>query len=115
MKWWITILVMLLPAMMLILPRRLQMERRARSLLRENPNAERTSIYLALHSFWPKARMREIDAKIDEMKGMGWTFLRGVEASPFRAIRSLGGGLTLHFVRASHRVKVEETASRSAT
>ena len=45
------------------------------------------------------AKQREIDAKIAEMQPQGWTFLRAIEASPLRTIRSRGGGLTLHFIR----------------
>ena len=107
-------MLVLLIGILLTLPRRLRMERRARSLLREYPNAERTSIYVALHSFWPASRTREIDAKIDEMKSKGWSFLRGREASPFQTIRSFGGGLTLHFFRVNHRAEVGEMPLRSS-
>ena len=80
-----------------VLPRRIRMERRARALLAQHPHAERTSVYLPLHSTW--AKQREIDAKIAEMATAGWTFLRATEASPLRTIRSWGGGLTMHFIR----------------
>jgi hypothetical protein len=82
-----------------VLPRRIRMERCARALLAQHPDAERTSIYLAFHSGWPSGKEKEMDAKISEMSTAGWTFLRGAEASPLRTIRSWGGGLTLHFIR----------------
>jgi hypothetical protein len=76
-----------------IIPR-LRMERRGHSLLAQHPGAEQASIYLALHSTWAWSKQREIDAKIAEMQPQGWTFLRAMEASPLRTIRSWGGGLT---------------------
>jgi hypothetical protein len=78
---------------------RFRMERRARALLAEHPDAERTSVYLELHSTFAGGKQREIDAKIAEMQPQGWTFLRAMEASPFRTMFSWGGGLTLHFIR----------------
>lgn len=78
---------------------RLRMERRARALLAKHPNSEQISVYLALHSGWPHKKHQELDAKIVEMKTKGWTYTRGSEASPFRTIRTWGGGLTLHFIR----------------
>ena len=90
---------LLVIVLVFVLPRRIQMERRARALLAQHPHAERTSVYLALHSTWAGQKQREIDAKIEEMKAQGWTFLRGIEANPLRTICSWGGGLTLHFVR----------------
>jgi hypothetical protein len=81
------------------LPARLRMERRARSLVAQYPRAERTSVYLQLHSARAPSKQREVDAKVAEMRERGWTFLRSAEASPLRTIRSWGGGLTLHFIR----------------
>ena len=81
------------------LPPRIKMERRARSLLAQHPDAERTSVYLALNSTWASQKQREIDAKIEEMRAQGWTFLRGMEANPLRTLCSWGGGLTLRFIR----------------
>ncbi len=78
---------------------RFLMERRARSLLALHPAAEQTSVYLKLHSTWPRNKQREIDTKIAEMKARGWTFLRAKEANPLRTIRSWGGGLMLCFIR----------------
>jgi hypothetical protein len=81
-----------------LFPRR-EMESKARALLAQHPDAEQTSVYLELHSMFAPAKQREIDAKIAEMQPQGWTFLRAIEASPLRTIRSRGGGLTLHFIR----------------
>ena len=82
----------------IIIPR-FRMERRAHKLLAQHPDSERTSVYLPLHSTWAWQKQREIDAKIAEMQPQGWTFLRAMEASPLRTLRSWGGGLTLHFIR----------------
>jgi len=82
-----------------VVPRRLRMERRAQALLAQHPDAERTSVYLELHSTFASGKQREIDSKIAEMQPEGWTFLRAMEANPLRTIFSWGGGLTLHFIR----------------
>ena len=82
-----------------VIPARLRMERRARSLVAQHPGAEQTSVYLQLHSTRAPSKQREIDARVAEMRARGWTFLRAAEASPLRTIRSWGGGLTLHFIR----------------
>ncbi len=76
------------------------MERRARELLAQNPNAEQTSVYLKLHSIFAWNKQREVDAKIAEMQPQGWTFLRLMEVNPLRTILSRGGGVTLQFIRA---------------
>ncbi|MBL9162819.1 MAG: hypothetical protein JNL18_08815 [Planctomycetaceae bacterium] len=78
---------------------RLRMERRPRALLAAHPDAEQTSVYLALHSAFAGGKRREIDAKIAEMQPQGWSFLRGSEANPLRTSFTRGGGLTLHFLR----------------
>jgi hypothetical protein len=100
---YITIIVLCaIPALLLfvfVIVPRFRMERRARALLAEHPEAEHTSVYLALHSTFAGDKQREIDAKIAEMQPQGWTFLRAMEASPLRTLRSWGGGLTLHFIR----------------
>jgi len=89
---------LLLLVFVVVVPR-FRKERQARALLAEYPGAERTSVYLELHSTWAWDKQREIDAKIAEMRPQGWTFLRAMEASPLRTLRSWGGGLTLHFIR----------------
>jgi hypothetical protein len=99
----IIILLVAVPAILLfvffVVVPRLRMVRRARALLAEHPGAERTSVYLPLRSTWAWQKQREIDAKIAEMQPQGWIYLRAVEASPLRTIRSWGGGLTLQFIR----------------
>ena len=96
--------------MAMALPPRIRMERRARALLAQHPDAERTSVYLAFRSGSSTARQREMDARIAEMASAGWTFLRAAEASPLRTMRSWGGGLTLHFIR----TKSSETSQGTA-
>lgn len=86
-------------AFLIVLPRRIQMRRRAHALRAQHPHAEQTSVYLAFRSGWWTGKQREMDAKIAEMAPAGWTFLRAAEASPLRTLRSWGGGLTLHFIR----------------
>jgi hypothetical protein len=86
-------------ALGIALRERIPMERRARSLLSQFPDAERTSIYLPFHSAWASVKRREMEDKIAEMEKTGWTFLRGAEASPLCTLRSWGGGIVLHFIR----------------
>jgi hypothetical protein len=88
-----------LSALGIALRDRIPMQRRARSLLSQFPDAQRTSIYLPLRSTWPRLKRREMEAKIADMENAGWTFLRGAEASPLRTLRSWGGGMKLHFIR----------------
>lgn len=85
--------------LMIVLPARIRMERRARELLSQHPHAERTSVYLAFRSDWASGRQREMEAKISEMESSGWTFLRAQEASPLHTLLSWGGGMTLEFIR----------------
>jgi hypothetical protein len=92
--------LMLLPAIGLI--PRLWMERRARLLVLQYPDAEQTSVYQPLRSVWAGGKRREMDLRIAEMRANGWTFLRAVEASPWRTFREWGGGLTLQFIRVPH-------------
>ena len=104
MNYYTTLIILAaIPAILLfvffVVVPRFRMERRARALLAEHPGAEHTSVYLELHSTFAGDKQREIDAKIAEMQPQGWTFLRAMEASPLRTLRSWGGGLTLHFIR----------------
>ena len=75
------------------------MARRARALLAQYPDAERSSVYLEFRFGWYRGKGRQMDAKIAEMAREGWTFLRATEVTPLRTIRSWGGGLHLHFIR----------------
>lgn len=98
----LAILLVALPLVIpvvIALPKRVRMERRARELLAQHPQAERTSVYLAFRSGWVTGKQREMDSKIAEMSSSGWTFLRAIEASPLRTICSWGGGVTLQFIR----------------
>lgn len=90
-------LVLMLVALV-VLPARVRMERRARRLLFAHPDAERKSVYLPFPSV--KGKRAAMEARIAEVESGGWTFLRATEASPLRTLRSWGGGLTLHFIRA---------------
>ncbi|MHC5026525.1 MAG: hypothetical protein ACYTGR_07160 [Planctomycetota bacterium] len=83
----------------LVIVPRVCMERRARELLSLSPDAERTSIYLSLGSTFSWGKQREIDARIDEMREEGWTYLRAREANPLRTILPWGGGVNLDFIR----------------
>ena len=79
--------------------RRFRMKQRAHALLEQHRGAEQTSVFVQFYSPFPWDKQREMDAKIAEMQQQGWTFLRASSASFFRAMRSWGGGLTLHFIR----------------
>ena len=95
-------ILFLLPFVMLVpfvLVPRMRMERRARALLSEHPDAERKSVYLAFQSGWAAGKGREMGARIAELSEGGWTYLRATEASPLRTCRSWGGGVTLQFIR----------------
>ena len=79
--------------------RRFRMERQARVIVEQHPGAEQTSVYLQLYSPFPWDKQREMDTRISEMQQQGWTFLRSSSVRFLRAMRSWGGGLTLHFIR----------------
>ena len=75
-----------------------RMARKAREILAQYPDAERTSVYIQFQSVSWKHKREVLDGKIAEMKAAGWTFLRGTEA-PWRTPITWAGGETLHFVR----------------
>ena len=75
------------------------MERRARRVLRTMSDYEEITECLRLDSPWPKAKQKAMERKIEEMANAGWVFLKACEANPLQTICSLGGILTLHFVR----------------
>jgi hypothetical protein len=89
--------VVLVIVAVLVLPERLRLERPARQLLRAFPHAERKSVLLSFPSVM--GRRAVMGARIAEVETDGWNFLRATEASPWRTLRSWGGGLTLHFIR----------------
>jgi hypothetical protein len=97
----LTLLVLtpiLLFSVFYVLIPRVRMARRARALLAQFPDAERTSVYIQFQSVSWKHKNEVLDAKIAEMKVAGWTFLRATEA-PFETPITWAGGETLHFVR----------------
>jgi hypothetical protein len=79
---------------------RIRAARRAHAIIGRHPGAERKSVYFAFRSTFAWDIEREMDAKIAEMTRSGWAFLRATEANPFLTLRSWGGGLNLHFIRA---------------
>ncbi|MGA2137866.1 MAG: hypothetical protein ABSH14_03290 [Verrucomicrobiia bacterium] len=83
----------------LVLIPRLRMERRARELLAQHPDAERTSVYLQFRSVRWSEKKKDHDAMVAEMSAKGWTFLRASEASLLRTSITWAGGVTMHFIR----------------
>lgn len=82
-----------------LLPRRLRMERRARQLLAEYPEAEQTTVYLQFHSISWKEKQKAHDTLVAEMASKGWTFLKGSEANLLRTSMTWAGGVNMHFIR----------------
>ena len=74
--------------LVVILPRRIRMERRARELLAQHPEAKQTSVDLQFYSPFPWDTQREMDTKKTEMEQQGWTFLRASSPGWLRAMRS---------------------------
>ena len=70
----------LIAGVFLVLIPRVRMARKAREILAQYPDAERTSVYIQYHSVTWKHKREVLEAKIAEMKTDGWTFLRGAEA-----------------------------------
>jgi hypothetical protein len=108
------ILLILMPtflAVVIVLPSRIRMERRARALLAKFPNPERTSVNLPFESGWFGGKRMEMETKISDMKAEGWTFLRATEAAPWRTLCSWGGGVNLHFIREDFRAQGKQSCS----
>ena len=103
----------LLFVVVLVLLRRIRMERRARALLAKHEDAESLSFYLEFRSGWKGGKEREMDAKIAEMATDGWLFLRARAANPLRTIHSWGGRLHLHFIRV-HPPELDTTPANNA-
>lgn len=78
---------------------RIRMLRRAKAVESEISNPERTIVYYQFSSFWPKRKRSEVNAKKTEMAKDDWVFLKASEARLSKTLRSLGGGLNLHFIR----------------
>ncbi|MDB6028880.1 MAG: hypothetical protein JWM68_5103, partial [Verrucomicrobiales bacterium] len=92
-------IIVFLGVLVFMLPRRLRMERRARGILAERPDAEQTSVYLQFRSVRWSEKTKDHDAMVADMAAKGWTFLKASEASPARTIRSWAGGVNMHFIR----------------
>ena len=86
-----------------VIPRRRmrqRMERRARQLLSEHPDAERSSQYMRFESTFEHGKLRELDVLISAMNKEGWTYVRIRGASPLLTLRSWGGGVHVDFIQA---------------
>lgn len=81
------------------LPRRLRMERRAREILAQHPAAEQTSVYLQFHSIKWSEKRKAHETMIADMAAKGWTFLRASEAPLRTTSITWAGGVTMHFIR----------------
>ncbi|MEO2012920.1 MAG: hypothetical protein ABGZ53_00970 [Fuerstiella sp.] len=68
-------------------------------MLREYPNAEFKTVLVKLKSATRANKKEEIDEKIAEMTSQGWELFGKREAHPFQTVFSLGGGLTIDFVK----------------
>jgi hypothetical protein len=82
-----------------ILPRRIRMEQRARKLLTEHPGAEQTSVYLQFQSARWSEKQKAYDAMVADMAIKGWTFLRASEASLKKTSVTWAGGVNMHFIK----------------
>jgi hypothetical protein len=89
--------ILIIGVFFVLIPR-VRMARKAREILAQYPDAERTSVYIQYQSVTWKHKREVLEAKIAEMKADGWTFLRGTEA-PWGTPITWAGGETLHFVR----------------
>jgi hypothetical protein len=91
--------ILLLVLAVVILPRRLRMERRAREILAQHPDAEQTSVYLQFHSVKWSEKRKAHEAMVADMAAKGWTFLRASEASLKTTSVTWAGGVNMHFIR----------------
>jgi len=82
-----------------ILPRRIRMERRARKLLAEHPGAEQTSVYLQFDSVKWSEKRKAHETMVADMATKGWTFLKASEANLKRTSVTWAGGVNMHFIR----------------
>ena len=71
---------MLIFGVFYVLVPRVRLARKAREILAQYPDAERTSVYIQFQSVTWKHKREVVETKIAEMKAVGWTFLRGTEA-----------------------------------
>jgi len=97
MLWPLAIIFIFLA--IVILPRRIRMEQRARKLLAEHPDAEQTTVYLQFHSVKWSEKRKAHEAMVADMATKGWTFLRASEASLLKTSFSWAGGVNMHFIK----------------
>lgn len=97
------ILVLLVFAILVFIPRVLQ-EYRARRLLARCPDAERESVLLSFQHWSPGLRRKEMNEKILNMAKDGWIFLKASEVNPLRSL--FRPVVRLHFVRKAGVSKV---------
>jgi len=97
MLWPLAIIIVGLAVV--ILPRRIKMERRARKLMVEHPGAEQTTVFLQFHSVKWSEKQKAHEAMVADMAAKGWTFLRASEASLLRTSITWAGGVNMHFIR----------------
>jgi hypothetical protein len=76
-------------------------ERNAAKLLAANPGAEQCNEIFPLQSHGSLGKQCEIDGRIRDMQGKGWTYLKMSEVSPWISLRSWGGAVRLHFFRST--------------
>ena len=72
----------------------------AARLVRDTPEHEDRTEYIQLSHMLPWGKEREIARRIMEVEAEGWIYQKATAVNPLRSIRSLGGSLNLHFVRA---------------
>ena len=82
-----------------IFPRRIRMEQRARKLLAEHPDAEQTTVYLQFHSAKWSEKQKAHEAMVADMAAKGWTFLRASEANLLKTSFTWAGGVNMHFIK----------------
>jgi hypothetical protein len=87
--------------LVLVVPARLRMARRAKDLLAQMPQHELRTVYLAFASGWYRGKEKEMAAKISEEANAGWIFLKASGANLLKTSRSWGGGINLQFIRKS--------------
>ncbi len=89
------------------------MERRARDLLAQHPDAEQTSVYLQFRSVRWSEKKKDHNAMVAEMAAKGWTFLRAIEAPLRTTSITWAGGVTMHFIRfhPSHESQTKHAAA----
>jgi hypothetical protein len=85
-----------------VFPGRVRLEQRARAVLAQIPDAELTTVFLPFagwHFLAAGAKQEAITAKVVEMSGERWIYVRATEASLARTLQLVGGGVNLQFAR----------------